>query len=242
MTERNVTVLAPHACAGLSALVTGAGTGIGRAVTLRLLELGARVTGVGRHEETLAETGDLAGAAGPLRTSGLRRPRRGRDHAGGGAVRYRARPRPASEQRRRAVLRPSPRHLAPRLERGDRPQPDGDLQCHQGGLPFLAESRGKRREHLAVRGGARRDGHGPLHRRTLRGAGPDPIASTGVGRRRHPAQLHRARHRHHQRAQRGGQRPRPRQPRGEGHPDALQPRRWRRSPSWSPSLPAPRAR
>lgn len=54
------TVLAEAACAGLSALVTGAGSGIGRAIALRLVELGARVTGLGRHAETLAETGSLA--------------------------------------------------------------------------------------------------------------------------------------------------------------------------------------
>lgn len=59
MAERDVGVLAAHACEGISALVTGAGTGIGRAVTLRLVELGARVTGIGRHEDTLAETGSL---------------------------------------------------------------------------------------------------------------------------------------------------------------------------------------
>lgn len=53
-------VLAPDACAGLSAVVTGAGSGIGRAISLRLVELGARVTGIGRHEDTLAGTGALA--------------------------------------------------------------------------------------------------------------------------------------------------------------------------------------
>lgn len=53
-------VLRDDALAGMSALVTGAGSGIGRAVALRLIELGARVTGVGRHEETLLETGALA--------------------------------------------------------------------------------------------------------------------------------------------------------------------------------------
>lgn len=52
-------VLAPGTLRGLSAVVTGAGTGIGRAVTLRLAELGAHVTGFGRHESTLKETGDL---------------------------------------------------------------------------------------------------------------------------------------------------------------------------------------
>lgn len=56
---RPVSVLSADACAGLSALVSGAGSGIGRGIVLRLIELGARVTGVGRHEETLKETGDL---------------------------------------------------------------------------------------------------------------------------------------------------------------------------------------
>ena len=57
--KTNVNVLAADACQGLSALVTGAGSGIGRAISLRLVELGARVTGVGRHEDSLAETGSL---------------------------------------------------------------------------------------------------------------------------------------------------------------------------------------
>lgn len=56
-------VLAAGALEGQTILVTGAGSGIGRAIALRLLALGARVTGCGRTEATLAETGRLAGAA-----------------------------------------------------------------------------------------------------------------------------------------------------------------------------------
>jgi citronellol/citronellal dehydrogenase len=56
-TDTPVKVLASGALTGLSALVTGAGSGIGRAIVARLVELGATVTGLGRHEETLAETG-----------------------------------------------------------------------------------------------------------------------------------------------------------------------------------------
>ncbi len=45
---------------GKGAVVSGAGSGIGRAIALRLCALGMDVTGFGRREETLKETGDLA--------------------------------------------------------------------------------------------------------------------------------------------------------------------------------------
>ncbi len=50
-------------------LVTGAGSGIGRAIALRLVGLGAVVLGVGRNEERLAETKALA--ADPARFHAL---------------------------------------------------------------------------------------------------------------------------------------------------------------------------
>jgi citronellol/citronellal dehydrogenase len=58
------TVLAPGTLDGLSALVTGAGSGIGRAIAHRLVQLGAHVTGFGRNQDTLAETGALADGPG----------------------------------------------------------------------------------------------------------------------------------------------------------------------------------
>lgn len=58
-------VLASGLFKGRSAFVSGAGSGIGRAVVLRLTELGMDVFGTGRREEALAETAQLAsGAAG----------------------------------------------------------------------------------------------------------------------------------------------------------------------------------
>lgn len=69
MTRRPSTeVLRETALAGYGALVTGAGTGIGRAIALRLGHLGARVTGVGRRSDKLEETAELAtGTPGTFR-------------------------------------------------------------------------------------------------------------------------------------------------------------------------------
>ena len=61
-------VLRPGLLAGRQAFVTGAGSGIGRAISLRLLALGMDVFGTGRRAEPLAETGRLAqGLAGRFR-------------------------------------------------------------------------------------------------------------------------------------------------------------------------------
>lgn len=54
----------PRPLAGRTALVTGAGRGIGRAVSLELGRMGARVVAVGRNEENLRETCAALRAAG----------------------------------------------------------------------------------------------------------------------------------------------------------------------------------
>jgi 3-oxoacyl-[acyl-carrier protein] reductase len=50
--------------AGIRAVVTGAGSGIGRAITIRLAEFGADVVLVGRNIESLQETIELAAHTG----------------------------------------------------------------------------------------------------------------------------------------------------------------------------------
>lgn len=55
-----VQVLRPGVHAGRSGFVTGAGSGIGRGIALRLMALGMDVFGTGRRPEALAETGKLA--------------------------------------------------------------------------------------------------------------------------------------------------------------------------------------
>jgi citronellol/citronellal dehydrogenase len=53
-------VIADGVLRGRRVIVTGAGSGIGRAIAVRLVALGATVLGVGRRAEALAETGGLA--------------------------------------------------------------------------------------------------------------------------------------------------------------------------------------
>ena len=69
MTSTPLDSLAPGCLAGRVALVTGGGTGIGRATALALAALGAQVVIVGRREDKLAETRALAGSDDPAITA-----------------------------------------------------------------------------------------------------------------------------------------------------------------------------
>lgn len=57
-------VFRPDLLDGKHCIVSGAGSGIGREISLRLLSLGAAVVGIGRKADRLDETGILAGADG----------------------------------------------------------------------------------------------------------------------------------------------------------------------------------
>jgi citronellol/citronellal dehydrogenase len=59
-TDPSPQVLRPQVHAGRSGLVTGAGSGIGRGIALRLMQLGMDVFGIGRRAEALAGTEQLA--------------------------------------------------------------------------------------------------------------------------------------------------------------------------------------
>jgi NAD(P)-dependent dehydrogenase (short-subunit alcohol dehydrogenase family) len=57
-------IFAPGLLDGQVCVVSGAGTGIGRATAVELARLGATVVGCGRRAEPLAETGEAVGLAG----------------------------------------------------------------------------------------------------------------------------------------------------------------------------------
>lgn len=64
----DVRTLSGNSLSGSHAVVTGAGSGIGQAIAIRLAELGATVTGIGRNENSLRDTEQRAeGTSGSFR-------------------------------------------------------------------------------------------------------------------------------------------------------------------------------
>ncbi len=68
-TAAQALVASRHELAGRTALVTGAGNGLGRAIALAMARAGARVILVGRTEKTLRETADLGADVGQVRVA-----------------------------------------------------------------------------------------------------------------------------------------------------------------------------
>ena len=122
-------IFAPGLLEGQVCVVSGAGTGLGRATALELARLGATVIGCGRRAEPLAETAAAGrGPAGPFEREALDI----RDEEAVDALlRRRARaprpPRRARQQRRRPVPQPGRGDHAEGLSHRDRAERPGDL-------------------------------------------------------------------------------------------------------------------
>lgn len=65
----SVEILADGCLSGSRVVVSGAGSGIGRAIAVRLVSLGADVLGIGRRAKNLDETGALATGSGSFATA-----------------------------------------------------------------------------------------------------------------------------------------------------------------------------
>ena len=174
---------------GKVALVTGAGSGIGRETALRFAQEGARVCAADLRGDSARETAaaigaDAIGVELDVTSSGSAGGGRGRRAA---AVRRHRRPR---QQRRRDDRRRRARARRGRLGRGARRQPEGHLPRLEGSL--AAPRRARRRSDP---GDGLDRGHlgDPRRRRLLRleGRGDHAHEVHGARRRqgRHPRQL-----------------------------------------------------
>ena len=114
---RRATMLAEGTFDGKVAIVTGGGSGLGRAMALEFARLGASVAVAGRRPEPLEETVAAPGPEGARRAHRRPRPRAGGRARGGHGRRVRPRRRPR-QQRRRQLRRPGGGSLAERLARG----------------------------------------------------------------------------------------------------------------------------
>ena len=183
--------------AGRRILVTGGGTGLGKSMAARFLELGAEVHICGRRksvcDETATELMDLHGGRVTSHGVDIRNRARGRRDDRGDLHRWPAH-RP-HQQRRRQFHLAHRRADAARLRCGRQHRHARHVLCDACGGPALDRRQASRQRGVDHRdlGAQRQPLCGALGDEQIGDPCHDDVAGDGMGTLRHPAQHHRAR-------------------------------------------------